>query len=316
MRRTGPPDLASLSAGQVQWVSAICNEFEDHWGRFDRPTVQEYIKRADDDADSVVRLVLLQELLTSERELREQDAKARDIDVYRAFFKGPGENDVVDFILGDEAKADGRRRFHVIEPHAQGGLGEVFIAHDQHLDRNVALKRIKPELAEDESSRNRFIGEAEITGQLEHPNIAPVYSLGLDRDKLPFYAMRFIEGQPLHEAIAQFHKDHASGSEHGARLLALRKLLGRFNAVCDAVAFAHSRGILHRDIKPANVILGRFGETILVDWGLAKRIGAPESDSLVGLVNQRERDGDRITEQGSVLGTLPYTAIPGQVTPQ
>ena len=100
----------------------------------------------------------------------------------------------------------GARRFHVVKRHAQGGLGEVFIAHDRHLDRDVALKKIKPELAGDESSRNRFIREAEITGQLEHPNIAPVYSLGVDRDQLPFYAMRFIEGQPLHEAIADFDK--------------------------------------------------------------------------------------------------------------
>ncbi len=92
----------------------------------------------------------------------------------------------------------------------------------------------------------------------------------------------------------------------GSSVARVRKLLGRFNAVCDAVAFAHSRGVLHRDIKPANVILGRFGETILVDWGLAKRIGASESDSLAGLVKEREHDGGRITEQGSVLGTLPY----------
>jgi serine/threonine protein kinase len=244
--------------------------------------------------------------LTSELELRERDSTERNIDVYRASFQGPGENDVVDFVLGEEATADGARRFRVIGPHAQGGLGEVFVAHDEHLDRKVALKRIIPELAGDERSRERFIGEAEITGQLEHPNIAPVYSVGMDRDKLPFYATRFIDGQPLGDAIAHFHDAHAPGSDEGARLLALRKLLGRFNAVCDAVAFAHSRGVLHRDIKPANVILGRFGETILVDWGLAKRIGAPESNSLVGLANQRQHDGGRITEQGSVLGTLLY----------
>ncbi len=182
----------------------------------------------------------------------------------------------------------------------------MFIAHDRQLDRNVALKRIKPELAGDEKSRNRFIGEAEITGQLEHPNIAPVYSLGVDRDQLPFYAMRFIEGQPLHEAIAKFRNDHAAGREAGTRLLELRKLLGRFNAVCEAVDYAHSRGILHRDIKPPNVILGRFGETILVDWGLARRIDDLASDSGAGPVHQAEHDGARTTEHGSVLGTLPY----------
>jgi hypothetical protein len=139
----------------------------------------------------------------------------------------------------------------------------VLIAPDRQLDRNGALKRIKPELALDESSRNRFVREAEITGQLEHPNIAPVYSLGLDRDRSPFYAMRFIDGQPFHEAIAHFHKSGAARSDQGSRLLALRKLLGKYNAVCDAVAFAHSRGVLHRDIKPGNVILGRFEAVVL-----------------------------------------------------
>jgi tRNA A-37 threonylcarbamoyl transferase component Bud32 len=306
MKRPEPPDLASLSASQVQSVSAICNDFEDHWGHADRPTVQEYLRRAGDDAGPVVRLVLLRELLTSELELGAQDAKARDIEAYRSLFSGPGENDVVDYVLGEETKADAERRFHVVKRHAQGGLGEVFIAHDRHVDRDVALKKIKPELAEDESSRNRFMREAEITGQLEHPNIAPVYSMGLDGDKLPFYAMRFIEGQPLNEAISEFEKTRTLGSKQGERLLALRKLLGRFNAVCDAVAFAHSRGILHRDIKPANVILGRFGETILADWGLAKKIGASESDSFAGPAVDWEHDGARMTEHGSVLGTLPY----------
>jgi tRNA A-37 threonylcarbamoyl transferase component Bud32 len=306
MKRPEPPDLASLSASQVQWVTAVCNEFEEDWGRADRPSVQEYMNRVGDDADAKVRLVLLRELLTSELELLEQDAQTRQAYAYRAFFSDPDEQDVVDFVHPAETNGLGARRFHVVKRHAQGGLGEVFIAHDRHVDRDVALKKIKPELADDQASRNRFIREAEITGQLEHPNIAPVYSLGLDGDRLPFYAMRFIQGQPLHEAIADLHKARGARGNQGERSLALRKLLGRFNAVCDAAAFAHSRGILHRDIKPANVILGRFGETILVDWGLAKKVGASDSDFLPDAVVHGELDGTRMTEQGSVLGTLPY----------
>jgi hypothetical protein len=123
---------------------------------------------------------------------------------------------------------------------------------------------------------------------------------------LPFYAMRFIDGQPLHDAISEFDKVRAVESKHGERLLAVRRLLGRFNAVCDAVAFAHSRGILHRDIKPANVILGRFGETILADWGLAKEFGAPETACLAERGEHDEHGDVPLTEQGSVLGTLPY----------
>jgi hypothetical protein len=113
--------LASLSADQTRWVSEVCNGFEDHWGRVARPTIQEYMHGAADDADAVVKLVLLRELLTSERERRERDANAPDIDGYRDLFKGPGESDVIDFVLGDEARTDGARRFHVIEPHAAEG---------------------------------------------------------------------------------------------------------------------------------------------------------------------------------------------------
>jgi tRNA A-37 threonylcarbamoyl transferase component Bud32/HEPN domain-containing protein len=306
MKRPESPDLASLPADQVQWVNAVCSEFEDRWRSATRPTVKEFAHRAGKEAGPIIRLVLLRELLTSELELRTQDARAHDIDAYRACFSGPSETDVVDSVLGEEARADNRRRFQVSGLHARGGLGELFVAHDSHLDRAVALKRMRPELAEDESIRNRFVGEAEITGRLEHPNIAPVYDLGLDFDHLPYYAMRFIEGQPLNEAIARFRKEHPAGTEQGRRLIELRKLLRSFNAVCDAVAFAHSRGIVHRDIKPANVILGRFGETILVDWGLAKGMGAPEVDSPVAIVRDREPGRNHSTELGSMLGTLPY----------
>ena len=168
------------------------------------------------------------------------------------------------------------------------------------------MKRMRPELGTNEMNCDRFIREAEITGRLEHPNIAPVYSLGFDGDKLPFYAMRFIDGQPLEKAIYQMRESHTAGAEPGARQFALRNLLTRFNAVCDAVAFAHSKGILHRDIKPANIIVGRFGETILADWGLAKRMDVSETDSRGGLQEQGVHGIGPMTERGSVLGTLVY----------
>jgi hypothetical protein len=201
MTRPEPPDLGSLSAERAQWVSQVCNEFEDRWNQSRRPTVREYLDAPGNDAAPDVRLVLLHELLTSERELRDRESRAHGVDAYRAVFNGPGETDVIDFVLGDQANGTGAQRFRVLKPHAGGGLGDVFIAHDCHVDREVALKKIKPSLADDEVCRNRFIREAEITGQLEHPNIAPVYAFGLDQDELPFYAMRFIDGEPLDDAI-------------------------------------------------------------------------------------------------------------------
>jgi tetratricopeptide (TPR) repeat protein/tRNA A-37 threonylcarbamoyl transferase component Bud32 len=162
------------------------------------------------------------------------------------------------------------QRFRILRPHAKGGLGEVFVAHDEELNRDVALKRIQEHRADDRESRGRFLLEAEVTGGLEHPGIVPVYGLGHYADGRPFYAMRFIKGESLREAIERFHQADLPGRDPGERALAFRQLLGRFVDMCNAVAYAHSRGVLHRDLKPGNVMLGPYGETLVVDWGLAK----------------------------------------------
>src|SRR5262245_36216669 len=158
--------------------------------------------------------------------------------------------------------------------YAQGGLGEVHVAADSELGRTVALKRVRPDrLAE--GSIHRFLREAEITARLEHPGIVPVYGLVSDEDGQPTYAMRFVEGETLKEAIDRFHRGEPSSPSE--RRLAFRQLLDHFRAACQAVAYAHSRGVLHRDLKPANLLLGKFGETLVVDWGLAKVVGRTEA---------------------------------------
>jgi serine/threonine-protein kinase len=159
-------------------------------------------------------------------------------------------------------------RYRILRPHAGGGLGQVFVAEDAELHREVALKEIRPQFADDPGCRRRFVLEAEVTGGLEHPGVVPVYGLGVYPDGRPFYAMRFIRGESLQKAIDQFHT--AGKPDRGERRLAFRHLLRRFTDVCNALAYAHSRGVLHRDLKPANVMLGSFGETLVVDWGLAK----------------------------------------------
>jgi serine/threonine-protein kinase len=164
-------------------------------------------------------------------------------------------------------------RFRILRPHAKGGLGQVYVAHDEELHREVALKEIQTRHAFSPDSRARFLLEAEVTGGLEHPGIVPVYGLGRYVDGRPYYAMRFIRGDSLQEAIARFHQAEKPGRNPTERRLAFRDLLGRFVDVCNAVAYAHSRGVLHRDLKPANVMLGRYGETLVVDWGLAKPTG-------------------------------------------
>ena len=174
--------------------------------------------------------------------------------------------------LGDPTSSG--LRFHVLRPHAQGGIGEVSVAFDAELKREVALKQIKPERADDADSRARFLLEAEVTGRLEHPGIVPVYGLGKDEQGRPFYAMRFVRGRSLEEAIRDYHRpDTDSPRNTRARALELRSLLDRFANVCHTVAYAHSHGVLHRDLKPANILLGPFNESLVVDWGLAKVLG-------------------------------------------
>ena len=130
------------------------------------------------------------------------------------------------------------QRFRVLLPHARGGLGVVFVALDTELHREVALKQILDSHADDATSRHRFLLEAEITGGLEHPGIVPVYGLGAYGDGRPYYAMRFIRGHSLKEAIARFHADTGLKKDPGQRSLELRKLLRRFTDVCNAIDYA------------------------------------------------------------------------------
>jgi serine/threonine-protein kinase len=217
-------------------------------------------------------------------------------------------------------------RFRILRPHAKGGLGQVSVALDRELDRPIALKEIQDRHADDPASRARFVQEAEITGKLEHPGIIPVYGLGHDASGRPFYAMRFIEGDSLGEAIAAFHTDEALKKDPDRRGARLRELLRRFTDVCNAVAYAHSRGVLHRDLKPGNIMLGPYGETLLVDWGLAKPLGSalagesaggaasgPGSSITGGPIRLSDPSGSRSdTVAGAPIGTPAY-ASPEQV---
>jgi serine/threonine-protein kinase len=200
------------------------------------------------------------------------------------------------------------QRFRKLRPHARGGLGEVFVARDEELKREVALKEIQGHRADDPASRARFVLEAEVTGGLEHPGIVPVYGLGQYADGRPYYAMRFIKGDSLKDAAEAFHAADRPGRDPGERALALRRLLGWFVDVCNAVAYAHSRGVLHRDLKPGNVMLGKYGETLVVDWGLAKVVGHPDGTTgpTEGSLRPEAGSGATPTETGQALGTPAY----------
>ena len=215
--------------------------------------------------------------------------------------------------LGDQATTVGGRtsaggRFRILRPHAEGGLGVVSVARDEEVRREVALKEIKAQHAHNPESRARFLLEAEITGGLEHPGIVPVYGLGQYADGRPYYAMRFIRGDSLKEAVDRYHDPNADKSSTGERGVELRKLLGRFLDVCNAIAYAHSRGVLHRDLKPGNIMLGKYGETLVVDWGLAKAVDRPEVQSAASEMQLKPVSGSGVaaTQMGATLGTPQY----------
>ena len=198
-------------------------------------------------------------------------------------------------------------RFRILRMHAKGGIGQVSLAVDDELSREVALKELQARYADDQDTRARFVLEAEITGGLEHPGVVPVYGLGHYADGRPFYAMRFVRGDSLQDATQRFHQRLASDPAGEGYDLELRKLLRRFIDVCDAIEYAHSRGVLHRDLKPGNIMLGRYGETLVVDWGLAK-VGTEQSVSSESepLLQPASADDSAATQMGSTVGTPHY----------
>jgi serine/threonine-protein kinase len=197
-----------------------------------------------------------------------------------------------------------RDRYTLSRLHATGGIGRVWLAHDSSLGRDVALKELRPERAGQPAVWGRFLREAQVTGQLEHPGIVPVYELGRrPEDTSPFYTMRFVRGRTLAEAARAYHQRRQRDK---AGPLELRELLTALVGVCNAVAYAHSRGVLHRDLKPHNVVLGDYGEVIVLDWGLAKVVGRPDPESEFASVALEEESVREATVQGQILGTPAY----------
>jgi len=192
--------------------------------------------------------------------------------------------------------------YRVVKSLAKGGMGQLSIAQDRSLNRTVVLKEILEPLAKNPKSRRRFVHEAQITGQLEHPGIVPVYALGVDRHGRPFYTMRRVRGLTLEKAIANYHAEPSWAG--------LRELLRRFIAVCQTLAYAHARGVVHRDLKPSNVMAGDFGETLVLDWGLAKPIARGEwlQSTRGHVAHEESAPRPMVTEPGSKVGTAAYMA--------
>jgi serine/threonine-protein kinase len=183
----------------------------------------------------------------------------------------------------------------------RGAMGEVHLCKDGRIGRDVAMKVILPQAQSDNQARARFIREARVQGQLEHPSIVPVYDLGIDPVGSIFFTMKYLRGMTLAQVIRGLrHKDPEIVKNYTRR-----RLVAAFASVCLAVDFAHARGVVHRDLKPSNIMLGDFGEVYVLDWGIAK-LKEPEPDRGIAVEDSLEEDVQ--TAAGKILGTFGYMA--------
>ena len=186
-----------------------------------------------------------------------------------------------------------------------GAMGEVYIARDAVLGRAVAFKRILPELAGSPAMAARFFAEAQITSQLDHPNVVTLYDLEIAGDRSLGYAMKLVEGRPLTKVIDDARQELVTRGRRDEPARLAERLRG-FLAVCDAIAFAHSKGVLHRDLKPENIMIGRHGQVYVMDWGICRVIGTPDEDP----ASVEERVGPSAvhgrTRYGAIIGTPAY----------
>ncbi|MBP8129959.1 MAG: DUF2157 domain-containing protein [Candidatus Hydrogenedentes bacterium] len=217
--------------------------------------------------------------------------------------------------IQDSGSADGidvheaPGRYSHLGEYSRGGMGRILLVHDRSIGRDVALKELLPRVADEREDTPvrysvevlaRFLREAQLTGQLEHPGVVPVYELGRRPDDTLYYTMKLVRGKTLHDALVE-------SKSYGERL----KLLPHFVDLCQTMAYAHSRGVIHRDLKPKNVMVGEFGETVVIDWGLAKsRFGtgmaAQDSEIAERIRAMAGAAADYQTEDGTVMGTAAY----------
>ncbi len=166
------------------------------------------------------------------------------------------------------------RRYEVMQVLGAGGMGEVALAEDHDIQRKVALKRLRPD-ARSEPALARFAEEVGIIGQLEHPNITPVHDVGIDEEGQHYFVMKYVDGETLESIIDKL----AAGAPGYAERFGTDERVEIFVGILNAVRYAHARGVVHRDLKPANIMVGRYSEVTVVDWGIAKKRDSAEAGS-------------------------------------
>ena len=323
--------IASPSIGVL--VDEIREVFEACWRRGEQPHVEDYLERIEPSR----RSVLLSELLLLDLTYRRQNGENPRREEYQQRF--PEHTQLLERLFGPqetESLTDSTppfeprieqighsvpmsTRYSRLKFHDEGGLGEVYLAYDEELGRDVAIKFVRSQHACNKEMIARFRIEAEVTSRLDHPGVVPLYGMGESWDGRPCYAMRFIEGINLHTAITEFHETDWSKCRRGAWRLELHRLLGHLVAAGDTVAYAHNRGVLHRDLKPDNIMLGRYGETLIVDWGLAQFIRRDEQAKASGektlMPEMKPEDSDNSGSRGGTIGYISPEQLPDSFVP-
>jgi len=199
------------------------------------------------------------------------------------------------------------QRYDLGDHLASGGQGDVYRVFDKQLRRKMVMKLLAKEWIGDPMSLARFIQEAQVTAQLQHPSIVPVHEIGTLGDGTPYYTMAEVRGRTLQSVIEAVHAASAElwCEEPGG--YGLRRLIDTFHRVCEAVGYAHSRGVVHRDLKPLNIMVGEFGEALVLDWGLARLRDGPSLDAPTPSTSRRE-DISLVSVAGAVAGTVGYMA--------
>ncbi|MCC6573248.1 MAG: SUMF1/EgtB/PvdO family nonheme iron enzyme [Planctomycetes bacterium] len=215
-----------------------------------------------------------------------------------------GADKIVTTLERLKSGGSGQKRYTVVREIARGGMGKVLEVEDNDLRRSVALKVLRKEMLGRKDLVERFLEEAQITGQLEHPNIVPVHEIGVDGRGNLYFTMKLVEGEDLSSIIKRLrNKDEAA-----IKKWPLSRLLEVYIKVCEGLALAHARGVIHRDLKPANIMVGRFGEAQIMDWGVAKIVGRKDK-AAVGertVLSDRHEGGVATTMVGAILGTPTY----------
>ncbi len=208
-------------------------------------------------------------------------------------------------IIGEESKivADGKLRYELAHRLGEGGVGEVIKARDNDIDRDIAIKRLRPDTKSSHATVLRFAEEVRTVGKLEHPNIVPIHDVGMHPNGDYFFVMKYVHGETLENIIDKM----AAGNKEYLAKYDFERRIELMMGVLEAIAYAHSKKLMHRDIKPANIMVGPYGEVMVMDWGLAREIQGPEPTRTES--TSPDTSGPRKlfrTQTGAVLGTPAY----------